>query len=44
MQTEGSGLGLFIVKNIVESHNGKILVNSEEGKGSEFVLTLPIKK
>jgi len=44
MQTEGSGLGLFIVKNIIESHNGKILVNSEEGKGSEFILTLPTKK
>ncbi|MEN8192915.1 MAG: hybrid sensor histidine kinase/response regulator [Bacteroidota bacterium] len=36
-----SGLGLFIVKNIIEAHNGYISVNSELGKGSEFVVTLP---
>ena len=43
MQTEGSGLGLFIVKNIIKRHGGEIMVESEEGKGTEFVLTLPIK-
>jgi PAS domain S-box-containing protein len=43
MQTEGSGLGLFIVKNIIKRHGGEIMVESEEGKGTEFVFTLPIK-
>ena len=42
LQTEGSGLGLFIVKNVVEKHGGKILCNSEEGLGTEFIVTLPI--
>ncbi|MDB5230573.1 MAG: hypothetical protein JWN76_1378 [Chitinophagaceae bacterium] len=39
---EGTGLGLAIVFKIVEQHNGKIAVNSVEGKGTEFVLTLPL--
>ncbi len=43
LQTEGSGLGLFIVKNVVEKHGGKILCNSEEGIGTEFIVTIPIK-
>ena len=42
LQTEGSGLGLFIVKNVVEKHGGKILCNSEEGVRTEFIVTLPI--
>jgi len=42
-QTEGSGLGLFIVRNIIEKHGGKISVASEENKGSTFSFTLPIK-
>jgi len=42
LDTEGSGLGLFIVKNIIEAHNGKIWFNSQEGKGSIFSFTLPI--
>ena len=44
LETEGSGLGLFIVKNIVEAHDGKIWFESEEGKGSIFSLTLPNNK
>lgn len=40
---EGSGIGLSIVKNLVEMHGGSISAYSEEGKGSEFVFTIPIK-
>ena len=43
METEGSGLGLFIAKNIIEAHNGKIWFTSEPGQGSTFYFTLPIK-
>lgn len=38
---EGSGLGLPLVKEIVEIHGGKILVKSELGKGSKFTISLP---
>jgi signal transduction histidine kinase len=40
---EGSGIGLCIVKSLVELHNGRIFVISEEGAGSEFVIELPDK-
>lgn len=40
--TEGSGLGLFIVKNIIKRHGGEIVVESEEGKGSSFIVSLPM--
>jgi len=42
LQTEGSGLGLFIVKNIIEAHNGEIWFKSEENKGSTFYVKLPV--
>ena len=36
----GTGLGLAICSKIIEKHNGKILVNSELGHGSEFIITI----
>lgn len=41
-QIEGTGLGLSITKSIIEQHGGKISVESEYGKGSIFMFTLPV--
>ncbi|KOM96417.1 histidine kinase [Clostridium botulinum] len=38
---EGTGIGLHLVKSFVEMHNGKVTINSELGKGTEFIIKLP---
>ena len=40
---EGSGIGLSLVKSLVEIHGGNISVQSDPGKGSEFIIQLPVK-
>lgn len=41
LRQKGTGLGLFITKNIVEAHGGRISASSEPGRWTEFVFTLP---
>lgn len=41
MDREGTGLGLFIAKNIIKAHGGRIWFESEENKGTTFHITLP---
>ncbi len=44
MFTDGSGLGLFIVKKIIDAHGGTIMVVSEKGKGTSITLSIPVAK
>jgi len=44
LETDGSGLGLFIVKSIVERHGGMIWFESEENRGVTFHFTLPLER
>ncbi|HDT12751.1 MAG TPA: HAMP domain-containing histidine kinase [Candidatus Aminicenantes bacterium] len=42
LSARGTGLGLTLVKHIAEAHGGRVLVESEVGRGSKFTLVLPI--
>ncbi len=41
-QIPGSGLGLSLVKHIVEGHGGRVAVETAQGKGSKLTLSLPV--
>jgi signal transduction histidine kinase len=41
-KSEGTGLGLSVSNSIIEDHNGKITLESKEGRGTTFYIALPI--
>ena len=41
---EGTGMGMSVIHGIVQEHGGKIRVESEEGKGTTFTISLPVAK
>ena len=43
MKCSSSGIGLTLVKNIVELHEGSIILESEVDKGSRFIISLPVQ-
>lgn len=42
LQTDGSGLGLYIMQQIIKKHNGEVSFKSEPGKGTTFTFTVPV--
>ena len=42
VSTDGTGFGLYLCKTVVESHGGRILIESAPGKGTAVCFTLPI--
>lgn len=43
-QTQGAGLGLYLAREIVQAHGGELRVESQPGRGSRFVFTLPLER
>ena len=41
-KTEGLGLGLALIKRVIEEHGGRVSIESEEGRGSAVTLFLPL--
>jgi len=39
----GTGIGLYLVKHLIEAHQGEVSVESESGEGSTFTFILPMK-